>query len=285
MADLVDRVAASVAGLATRRRGTAAGVVWRPGVVVTAASAIGHADRVTVIGPNGESAVAGVRGIDPSTDLAVIETGTEGLVAADRRVQPPLRAGDAVFAVGRETGGGVHASFGRVGAAGGAWRTWRGGAVDSLVRLDGGLYAGLAGAAVADERGQVIGIASPALSRQHGIVLPPATVDRVVERLLAHGHVAHGYLGIAAQPVSLPDAKSALLVAGMADDGPAAKAGVLVGDIIVGASGQALPDVQTLRELLATQPAGARVRLQMTRGGQPLELGIEIAERPRGRCH
>lgn len=285
MADLVERVAASVVGLATRRRGAAAGVVWRPGVIVTAASALGHADRVTWVRANGDSAVATVRGIDPSTDLAVIEADTGDLPAADRRLQPPVRVGDAVFAVGRESSGTVHASFGRIGAAGGAWRTWRGGTVDALLRLDGGLFPGLAGAAVGDADGRIVGIASPALARHHGVVLPPATIDRISERLLAHGHVAQGYLGIAAQPVSLPEERRGLLVAGMADDGPAAKAGVLVGDVIIGAGGQALPDVETLRDLLAAQPAGARVRLQMSRGGQPLELGIEIAERPRGRCH
>src|SRR5205085_9601714 len=122
-----------------------------------------------------------VRGIDASTDLAVVSlpiSGGANPPVAERREGPAPRVGDFVFAVGRNPSGVVHASFGHVGAAGGAWRTWRGGAVDSLVRLDGGLYPGLAGAPVAGADGRIVGVASPALSRHHGVVLPVQTVER-----------------------------------------------------------------------------------------------------------
>jgi S1-C subfamily serine protease len=294
LADAVERVAASTVGLGTRRRGLAAGVVWKAGVVVTAASAIGHAGKVQVVRPDGEAVVGDVRGADGGTDLAVVAFDTGSLPGAERRLDPPLRAGDFVFAVGRAASGLVHASFGHIGAAGGAWRTWRGGAVDRLLRLDGGLYPGLAGAPVADAQGQVIGIASPALSRHHGVVLPVATVDRVVALLLAHGHVRRGHIGIAAQAVALSaamqgaaatGATSGLLVAGIGDDSPAARAGLMVGDVIVAAGGREVPDIETLRDLLAADQIGSRLRLNLLRGGQPLELGIEVAEhRPAARC-
>lgn len=280
----VAALGASVVGLATRRRGAAAGVVCRPGVVVTTASAIGPADKVRLVAPDGDTHTVAVRGVDPSTDLAVVEA-PAALPVAERRLADGLRAGDVVFAVGREPSGLLHASFGRLGAAGPAWRTWRGGSVDALLRLDGGLYPGLDGAPVADAAGRWIGVASGALARHHGIVLPLATVDRVVGQLLQHGRVVRGYLGIAAQPVALGRDGHGLLVAGVADDSPAARAGLLVGDVILSVGGQPVGDVQTLLALLGGEPVGARVGVQLLRGGQPADVVVDLGERPASRCH
>ncbi len=282
--DAVERLAASVVGIALPRSG-ASGVVWQPGVVVTAASALPRATRVPLVLPSGEQVTGEVRGIDGSTDLAAIGFEGEVPVAAQATDAAP-RVGDFVFAVGREASGRVAASFGHVGAAGGAWRTWRGGRVERLIRLDGGLYPGLAGAPVADARGRVLGVASPALSRLHGVVLPVATVQRVLGALLQHGHVPRGYLGIAAQParVALQGGSSdGLLISSVAEHSPAAAAGLLVGDVIVAAAGQPVPGIEALRELLAAQ-IGAPLHLKLVRGGQPVELTLDVAERPRSGC-
>jgi len=293
LADAVERVAAGVVGLATRRRGLAAGVIWRPGLVLTTVTAIGRTDKVQVIQADAQAVVGEVRGVDLATDLALITVPTPELASVERHSTPPLRVGDVVFAVGRDASGQVHASFGHIGATGGAWRTWRGGQVDRLLRLDGGLYAGLVGAAVADARGQLIGIASPAHSRQHGVVLPVASLERIAGQLVDHGRVMRGYIGIAAQPVALSpamqsvaaNATTALLVAGIGDASPAARAGLLVGDIIVSANERAVADVETLRELLDAERIGTRLHLHLLRGGQPMELGIDIAEHHRaGTC-
>jgi S1-C subfamily serine protease len=189
-----------------------------------------------------------------------------------------------VFAVGREPSGAVQASFGHVGAVGGAWRTWRGGRVERLIRLDGGLYPGLAGAAVGDASGRPLGVASAALSRHHGIVLPLETVGRVVEQLLVHGRLPHGYLGIAAQPVrALRDgiAVDGLLVSSLADDGPAARAGLLVGDVIVSLGGQPVGSLEGLRERLQV---GTQVDVDVARGGRAHSVSVLVAERPHARC-
>jgi S1-C subfamily serine protease len=290
IADSVERVSASAVGVGTRRRGMSSGVVWKPGVVLTTASAIGHAEKVHVVRPDGETVLGEVRGVDGSTDLAVVTLETLNMPVVERRLDPPLRTGDFVFAVGRDGSGQVQASFGHIGATGEAWRTWRGGKIDRLVRLDGGLYPGLVGAPVADAQGQIIGIASGALSRHHGIVLPATTVDRISAQLLAHGRVVRGHIGIAAQPVVLSaamqaaastSAATALLVAGIGEDSPAARAGLLVGDVIVAAGGCDVTDIEVLRDLLAADLIGTRVRLNLLRGGQPLELAIEVSEHRR----
>jgi S1-C subfamily serine protease len=281
LADAVERLAASVVGLASHRRGNAAGVVWRAGLVVTSAGAVWRADTVRVVLAGGEVVRAAVRGFDPSTDLALLALDRAGLVPVTERAEAPPRTGDAVFAVGREPSGLVHASFGRIGAAGGAWRTWRGGRVEQRIRLDGGLYPGLQGAAVGDSRGHWLGVASGSLSRHHGVVLPLATIDRVGALLLANGRITRGYLGVAAQPVALgAGAAAGLLISSVAEGSPASRAGVLVGDVIVTAAGQPVASIEALRDVLSADRVGARVGLGILRGGQPIELAAEVAEQP-----
>ena len=279
---VVTRLAASVVGLSTRRQ-RGSGVLWRHGVAVGSASALWRSSSVELVLPDGERVQGDVRGIDGSTDLAAVSFDSGSLPVAERAAAATPRVGDFVFAVGREPSGLTQASFGHVGMAGGEWRTWRGGRVERLIRLDGGLYPGLAGAPVADATGQVLGVASSAFSRHHGVVLPVATVDRVLDQLLAHGRVQQGYLGIAAQPArTVLDgvAVNGLLVCSLAEDGPAARGGLLVGDVIVKLGGEPATSLDALRDLL--QP-GARVRVALVRGGQAQELAIEVAERPGGR--
>ena len=287
VADAVERVAPSVVGLRTRRMGTSTALSWRPGVLVSAAAAVGHASNVQVILPDGEAVAGTVRGVDPGTDLAAIALDTQ-LPVAERRLDPPVRTGDFVFAAGRDAAGTVHASFGHVGAVAGAWRSWRGGQFDRLLRLDGGLYPGLMGAPVADSQGQVLGIASAALARHHGIVVPAATIDRVVDALLAHGRVQRGHLGVATQPVALSsamrsaadvDAAAGLLLSGVGEDSPASRAGLQVGDILVAVGGRPVPTIDALRDLLGADQIGSRLRLVVLRGGKREELSVEVGER------
>ncbi|TMH28149.1 MAG: serine protease [Betaproteobacteria bacterium] len=282
--DSVERLAASVVGIATRRHGSS-GVLWRNGVVVGNASALWRASSVSLVLPDGEQVQGELRGIDGGTDLACVTFASGAMPVAERAAAAAPRVGDFVFAVGRKPSGLTQASFGHVGAAAGEWRTWRGGRVDRLIQLDGGLYPGFEGAPVADASGQVLGIASPSFSRHHGVVLPVATVDRVLEQLLAHGRVQQGYLGIAAQPVRATldgSAVDGLLVSSLASDGPAARAGLQVGDVIVKVGGEPVASLHELRELLQV---GSQVRVLVSRGGQGHELSLEVVERPRSHCH
>ena len=287
VADAVERLAPSLAALRTRRMGTSTAFAWRSGLLVTSAAAVGHASRVQVVLPGGEAVAGVVRGSDPGTDLAVVTLDGEGPPVVERRLDPPLRTGDFVFAAGRDAAGLVHASFGHVGASGGAWRSWRGGQIDRLVRLDGGLYPGLMGAPVADPQGQVAGLASAVLSRHHGVVVPTATIDRVVDVLLAHGRVQRGHLGVAAQAVALSaamraaadvQAEAGLLIAGVGDDSPAARAGILLGDVLVGVGGRPVPTLEALRDLLGADQIGSRLRVVLLRGGVRTELSVEVGE-------
>ena len=294
--DAVAHLARSVVGVvAARFRHAASGCVWRDGVVVTAAHAVGRAREARVVLPNGEPTIGNVKGLDFGTDLAVLALEGAGgdVVPAEHAAEAGRRVGEFVFAVARDGSGLASASFGHIGTVSGAWRSWRGGRIDRLLKLDGGLYPGFSGAPVADASGQAIGIATPALSRVHGIVVPVSTVDRVIAQLLERGRVAHGWLGIAVQPVRLSDAQTTaldiepgagLLVTSVADEGPAAAAGVLLGDTLVAIGGARVGSIDELRDALGGEKIGARLRATLLRAGARTDVTIEVGERRPARC-
>ena len=295
LAAIVEKVGASTVAVLGRRDAVATGVVWLPGLVVTAAHVFRRTPAaVTLVGAGGHELSATLVGIDSPTDLALFRLADEAALAPlDLGTPAAVKAGHFAMAVGRGAEGDTMASAGIVNRVGGPWQTWLGGPVDRLIRLDGGVYEGLSGAPVADASGDVIGTATSALSRSYGIVVPTATVSRVVEALVAHGSVKRAWLGIGAQSVPLPDSagqadpagQSGLLITSLASGGPAERAGMLIGDIIVRAAESA---AQSLRELRAALSAhvGQRVTLAVLRGGQALELQTDVGEWPHERrCH
>jgi len=289
LATLVERVAASTFAVRGRRGTLATAVIWQPGLVVTAAHVFRRAPAaITLIGAEGQSVEATLVGLDSSTDIALFR-----LAVTDATAFPPVATGDAagvragqlVVAVGRSGEGDAIASSGIVNRAAGPWQTWLGGSLDRLIRLDGGVYDGLSGAPVADARGAVIGLATAALSRSYGIVVPTSTVARVVAALLANGHIARPWLGIGAQPVPVAGeteaqaATTGLLISSLAPGGPAERAGLLIGDIVVRAAGQIAADLRALRDALAAH-VGRAATLSIVRGGVAREVEVQVGEWP-----
>src|SRR5207248_1508323 len=149
------------------------------------------------------------------------------------------QTGNLALALGRSRSGGLTASLGIVSSVNGPWQTWRGGRLDRYIRLDLSVYPGASGGAIIDATGQVMGIATPALSRTSPIAIPVETVNRVTETLLAHGTVPRGFIGVGLQPVALPDhlksklnldQSTALIVVSVQPGGPAEQGGVMIGD-------------------------------------------------------
>jgi len=293
LAAIVEQVGASTLAVPGRHGALASAVVWRPGLVVTAAHVFRRTPAaVSFVGSEGRTFAATLVGIDSSTDIALFRFADEAAVDAPTAISvgdaSAVKAGHFAIAVGRSGEGDAIASAGLVNRAAGPWQTWLGGHVDRLIRLDGGVYDGLSGAAVADAAGAVIGIATAALSRSYGIVVPSSTIDRVVAALLAHGHAARPWLGIGAQPVPLPASTAAvagqtgLLVTSLAPGGPAERAGVLVGDIVVGAGDGRIGNLHELRQALAAH-VGKAATLSMLRGGVATELMVQVGEWPGAR--
>jgi S1-C subfamily serine protease len=182
--------------------------------------------------------------------------------------------------VGRSADSGINATMGIVSAVSGEWRTWRGGRLDQYIRLDLTLYPGSSGGAVINTRGEAIGIATSALSRIAGLAIPAASIDRVVDQILAHGRISRGYLGVGLQPVELPDHHKGLIVLSLEPGGPAAKAGLLIGDIVTALGGESAGATEDIQVVLERHPAGSAVEVEILRGGEPRKLSLTAGQRP-----
>jgi S1-C subfamily serine protease len=294
LAEAVARAARSVVAIHGRPRIPSSGVLWRAGVIVAANHTVKRDEEIT-IGLDGGAAVrASVAGRDPGTDLAVlrIDGGTvaEPAGVAEIGDSAALRVGHFVLAVGRPGDEGVTASMGLVSAIGPAWRTWAGGQIDQFVRLDLSIYDGFSGGPLVDGRGRVVGINSSGLARGMALTVPSATVRRVVDQLLERGHVVRGYVGLGMQPVRLPPAlrerapdagETGVMVVTVEAGGPADRAGVLLGDILVALDGTRVADTEDVQALLGPDRVGTRVVARLIRGGAPVEVTITVGERPR----
>ena len=289
IADAVERAGQSIVAIGEGGAHGVSGTLWAPDVIVTAEHTIRGQEQLTAITlPSGGSAQGRVAGRDPGTDLAVIKLTEPGGVAAELADATQARVGHVVLAVGRRAEG-LSASHGVINAVGGPWRTWRGARVDRYFRLDLLPYPGFSGGSLIDAQGRVLGINTSG-PRRSVLTIPTSTVDRVVRQLLEKGRVPHGYLGAGFQSVRLPQApggaesqhRLGLLVAKLAPEGPAERAGVLVGDIVLALDGKALEDPADLQTTLDPDRVGKLVRLQVLRGGKVTELGVTVGERPGG---
>jgi len=286
-ADAVERAGRSIVSVNEGGRAGVSGTIWRDGLVVTAEHTIrGHQDLTTEL-PNGTSSSAAVIGRDPATDLALLRLKDSLPAKAEFADAAQLRVGHFVLAVGRRRMQGLAASHGIISTLGGAWRTWRGGRIDQSFRLDLSPFSGFSGGPLVDVQGKVIGINTSGPHRSV-MTVPSATVSRVVDLLLAKGRIARGFLGVALQPVKLPNlptssgggAPSALLVVMLEPGGPAEKGGLMIGDIVLALGDKPLTGTVDLQEMLDPEQVGKTVHLRVLRGGQSRDLSVTIGERP-----
>jgi len=281
LAGAVEQAGRAVVAVNARPRFASSGVLWRPGIVVTAEHAIRRRDEIGITLPDGRTSSATLAGRDAGTDLAVLKLAENGAPTAAFGSSETLKPGQVVLAIGRSPDSGVNATMGIMSAVSGPWRSWRGGQIDQYLRLDLTLYPGSSGGAVVDTTGRVLGIATSALSRIAGLAVPASTVNRVVDELLRTGHVARGYLGLGLHPVALPDGNTGLISLSAEPDGPAARAGVLIGDILVALDGKPVRDTDDIQSVLDRESVGKPVAARIVRGGQVIELNITVGERPR----
>jgi S1-C subfamily serine protease len=292
LAVAVESAAKSIVAIHARPRIPASGIYWRDGIVVATSHTIRKEQEIAAVLPDGSRASAGLVGRDGGTDLAILRLddapSRSALTIADRAADDALRVGSLVLAVGRP-GSDVTTSLGVISAVGDKWRTWSGGEIDRLVRLDLAVYDGFSGGALVDADGRVLGVNCSALARGTPLTIPNATVDRVVDALLTRGHVARAYLGVAMQPVRLTkaladrlglgeDARGVLVVM-VESDSPADRAGLLVGDVIISAGGSTTAEPQDVAELLGAERVGATLELAVVRGGERRQLNVTIGER------
>ena len=288
LAAAAEQAGRSVVAVQARHRMSSSGIQWRKGVVVTADHAIRHDDEIRVLlGPE-KAVTATVAGRDPSTDLAVLKLEHQ-LAVPEFADTASLQLGNLVLALGRSRRGQVVASMGIIGGVAGEWRSWRGGKLEQHVRLDLNLYPGFSGGPLITAQGKVVGINTSGLSRGRAVTIPVATVNRVVDELLEKGHIARPYLGLAMQPVAIPEAlrgklksetTTGLLVIHVEAGGPADKAGVLLGDVLIALQGKPLEELDTIQDLLGSAKAGEKIAIAAIRGGAAVQFAVTLGERP-----
>jgi len=295
LAAAVARVAGAVVTVHARRRFPSAGVVWRKGVVVTANHTVRREEETTVTLPGGGDVSAALAGRDPSTDLAVLKVKESDAALPEFADAAALKAGNLALALGRVDGV-PRASLVAIGLVGGPSRTWYGGEIDRLIRLDRDLHPTLSGGPLVDARGRVLGINTSGLSRALGLTIPASTVNRVVDALLQKGYIARGYLGLGLHSIEIPQSlrvrqseskldssgQSCLIVLSAEPEGPAAKAGVQVGDLLMALDGKAVEDPGDVQNSLGTERVGKTITASINRGGVAREISITVGERPRG---
>ena len=284
---LVERASASIVAVHGGGRWSSSGIHWRPGVIVTAEEVLERDDELTVTLPGGRKVAASLAGRDPSTDVAALRIEAQSLPIAATADAGSLRPGHVILAVGSFEDAPA-ASFGLVGFVGSAWQSLRGGTIDSLVRLDLALDARAEGGAVVDSRGRVVGMAVTG-PRRRVLAIPAATIDRSVDQLLAKGFVGRGYFGARLQHVRLArqrngaqslEREHGILIVSIDRDGPAAHAGLVIGDIVTAWNAQPLTRVRDVMQRLGPDSIGKTIDLQLLRGGAPKDLKIVIGERP-----
>lgn len=279
---LVENTAAGVFAIKSAAYRVTSGILLEGELLAVANHALRRADQVPVFNAAGSRAEAKVLGREPAIDLAILKVDglkTESLKPAELSA---AKAGMLAIVVGMTADVGATASLGILGARGPARRNWRGGTLDEFLRLDVNLYPSQSGAAVVNAAGELLGMATPALSRHSTVVIPISTIHRIARELLEQGRIRHGYLGIGVQPVKLTghsQQESGLMLMSVEPDSPAQEAGLLLGDILLALNGQPTIDVEDLHSNLRGDLIGKQVQATLLRGGKVITVELQIAER------
>lgn len=283
LADIVDAAATSVVQVRANGR-AASGVVYQSGLVLTTGRVIGRADHAEVRDSSGGAFAADIAGWDPASRLVLLKVPELSAPAITPGALP--RVGSLAVALGRSLSNNITATAGLVSVIGGPLPTGPRRQLDQVIRISAPVHDGFAGGAVLGADGRLIGVATAAAIRGLAVVIPAAIAWDTAKALAERATAKRGYLGIAAQPVRVPERQrgghagaEALLVVGVKDDSPAAQAGLLVGDLLVALDEVALTSPEELIDLLAGERVGRPLSLRLLRGGVPVNVPVTPAER------
>jgi len=260
-------------------RSRATGFVWKPGLIVTADEALADEGEIGLAFADGTTRPASIAGRDHTTDIALLRVGGDGLPttaapATFTTAQPALGSLAVIVASDR---GAPTAALAMVSTSGSGWRSLRGGDIDARIELDAGLRHSHEGGLVLNATGEAIGMAVRGPRRT--LVIPAATLARVVARLETHGRIARGYLGVGLQQVALDDGTGAMVMS-VDKQGPAATAGLRQGDVITSVNDEPFGGVRAMLRGLGPESVGATVEIAARRSGEPVRLSLVIGERP-----
>jgi S1-C subfamily serine protease len=275
--------------------GAGSGVIISPdGYALTNNHVVRGAGRVEGVLDDGSVVAAEVVGADPDTDLALLRLQGRGHSAAELGDSSALRVGELSIAIGNPLGLQATVTVGVISALRRTLRGESGRLIEDVIQTDAALNPGNSGGALVDGRGAVVGINTAIIGGAQGLcfAVPSNTAKAIVPDLMRHGRVSRGWFGIAGQTQQLSralvrrlrlDSESGVLVAAVSDGGPAHRAGVSVGDVVLKLDGRPTPSVDALHKLLSGERVGQQVDLQLLRDGGLLRLRLQVSARPHER--
>ena len=266
-------------------------IVSATGYILTNNHVVEAADEIEVSLSDGRKLIATVVGNDPETDLAVVKVDAKDLPAVTFGSSESLRVGDVVLAIGNPFGFGQTVTFGIVSALG---RSGLGiNVFENFIQTDAAINPGNSGGALIDAGGNLVGINTAIFSRSGGsmgigFATPVSTAKTVLEQIVKSGAVTRGWIGVELAPVTPAIAESfnlgttdGAIINGVLSGGPADKAGVKPGDVLVSIDGKPILDPQAVLNTVTSLAPGSGARMKMKRKGQDLELSVTVGRRPK----
>ena len=282
---------------ARQRGGIGSGIVISPdGLVLTNNHVVGSSREIRLRDPEGNVGDARVLGVDPDTDLALLRAnGTRDLPYASLGNSKSLRRGQLVIAIGNPLGFESTVTAGVVSALGRSIRSVSGRTIEDVIQTDAALNPGNSGGPLVSSKAEVIGINTAIISGAQGICFAVAsnTAQFVLSEIIRHGYVRRAYIGVAGQTAPVPrrhallagvENRQGALLAQVEPDGPAAKAGLLPGDVVIRLDGVEINGVDDLTRVLDRGRIGRIIEMDVLRLGRLRAIDIHPLERkPAGR--
>lgn len=276
-----------VAGLRFGESNIRSGTLWRADIVIASEQSLPKCESVDVVFSSGITR-ARLAGRDKGTNVAVLKLETPAAAAPPPVAVP--RAGTIALAFGADGTGGVTVHPGTVTSVGPEWHSRAGGRIDQRLHLDVTLSSAEEGGPVLDASGHLLGISTLG-PRGRVLVIPTATIERVIDPLLAHGRIARGWLGLALQPVAVPETLRAacaqeggLMVMSTVNDAPGARAGIVAGDILLQIGGVPVTHMRKLAGQLGPESVGRDIEVRLLRAGAMVSVQAAITARPANGC-
>ena len=279
-----------VRGRDGQRRGSGSGFIITPdGFVLTNSHVVHGAERIEVILADGRRPDAHLVGDDPDTDLAVIRIYAPQLRPVQLGESKNVRVGQVAIAIGNPYGFQCTVTAGVVSALGRSFRASTGRLIDDILQTDAALNPGNSGGPLVNSRGEVIGVNTAVILPAQGICFAIGidTAKHVAAWLIKEGKIRRSYVGVGGQNVplhrrlvrfhQLPVA-SGVLVISVTPGGPAARAGLREGDVMVAFKGEPIPTIDRLHKLLTGEQIGVESPLTVLRGTEKLDLQLTPAE-------
>ena len=266
-------------------------IVSASGYVLTNNHVVEAADEIEVALADGKKLLAKVVGNDPDTDLAVLRVTSDNLPAISFGSSDALRVGDVVLAIGNPFNLGHTVTAGIVSALG---RSGLGvSTFENFIQTDAAINPGNSGGALIDASGNLVGINTVIFSRTGGsmgigFAIPVSTAKMVLEQIVKSGSVTRGWIGVEVQEITPPVAESfklsstrGALIAGVLRGGPADKAGVKPGDVLVEVQGKPVADPAGMLNLIAALAPGQPAKVKLKRQGQDVDATVTVGRRPK----